>query len=437
MKYTAPLMAVALTSALVATPAFATSETKTITISKAAVAAAFNTALQGTQIRLDNYGGKNPKKKKSTNKHEVSWLFQESYVRLPGGQTYKFDIPEQSTKVGKLSRYLRHYVSDMNSQSIQVGAHGAALDLTLHFESQGREIKGKCIKKIGKNWSPCKNKLDRDMQLDNAWVKVHLVPVAYKGGVSFKPVGAQSVDFKADLKVLTKLCSIANNLCKNIGNAIYNKIRSTVRQQIAQRLSSNSLRTAVATQVKSKLSQIAPNWEVTKVASQGKNFLVTVTYPVPIDGKTVSIKSFKVKKAKQSMRCPGKVEFSATVHAKHRHGISGKVWLEYLTPSKGASKKQNWSMGGKGAGSATSTLTQTWQGKGNKYLPGKTRLVVQWKGSNGKSYTQKSKPVNFERRCLSGVTDRFSINNGAGTPPSRPVQIAPFAIKNPEEAAPQ
>ncbi len=425
MKYTTALTTVALSTVLVSTPVFATSATQTIAIPKAAVAAAFNAALQGTQVRLDNYRGKHPKKEESTNKNEVSWLSQESYVRLPGGQTYYFDVPEHSTKVGSLARYLRHYVSDMNSQSIQVGAHGSGLDFTLHFESQGREIKGKCIKRVGKKWSPCTNKLDRDMQLDNAWVKVHLTPVAYQGGISFKPVSTQHVDFKGDLKILSKWCSIAKNLCQAIGNTIYGKLRSTVRQQIAQRLSSNALRAAVADQVKSKLNQIAPNWKVTKVKSQGNNYLVTVTYPVPIDGNTVSIKSFKVKKAKQAMQCPGKVEFSATIHAKHRHGLSGKVWLEYLAPVKGAGKKLNWSMNGKGAGSATSIITQAWPKQGAGYVTGKTRLVVQWKGTNGKTYVRKSKPVVFQRRCLPTASGSFSTS-GASSQPMRLMQISPL-----------
>ncbi len=429
MKYTTAVATVVLSTVFTATPVFATSATQTIAIPKAAVAAAFNTALQGTQIRLDNYRGKEPKKKKSTNKNEVSWLSQESYVRLPGGQTYYFDIPERSTKVGSLARYLRHYVSDMNSQSLQVGAHGSGLDFTLYFESQGREIKGKCIKRIGKKWSPCENRLDRDMQLDNAWVRVHLTPVAYKGGISFKPVSSQQVDFKGDLKILSKWCSIAKNACQTIGNAIYKKLRDTVRQQIAQRLSSSALRAAVAGQVKSKINQIAPNWEVTKVTSQGNNFLVTVTYPVPIDGNTVSIKSFKVKKAKQAMQCPGKVEFSATIHAKHRHGLSGKAWLEYLAPVKGAGKKLNWSMNGKGSGSATSTITQLWQGKGSGYVTGKTRLVVQWKGSDGKTYVRKSKPVTFQRRCLPTAGGGFSTGNGVGAQPMRTLQFSPLAIE--------
>ncbi len=433
MKYTTVLTTVVLSTVLASTQAFATSETKTIVIPKAAMAAAFNAALQGTQVRLDNYGSKHPKKKKSKNKYEVSWLSQESYVRLPGGQTYYFDIPERSTKVGSLARYLRHYVSDMNSQSIQVGAHGSGLDFTLHFESQGREIKGKCIKRIGENWSPCKNKLDRDMQLDNAWVKVHLVPVAYKGGISFKPVSSQHVDFKGDLKILSKWCSIANDLCKSIGNAIYKKLRGTIRQQLAQRLSSNALRTAVAEQVKSKLNKIAPNWKVTKVKSQGNNFLVTVTYPVPINGNTVSIKSFKVKKAKQAMQCPGKVEFSATIHAKHRHGLSGKAWLEYLAPVKGAGKKLNWSMNGKGSGSATSTITQTWQNKNSGYVTGKTRLVVQWKGTDGKTYVRKSKPVVFQRRCLPTASGTLSTS-GVGSQPMRSMQFSPLAIDPPSRA---
>lgn len=407
-------LALAASLALGATAVQAAQETVQITIPKAAVAAAFNTALQGTQIRLDNYRGKDPIKKKSGNKANVSWLSQESYIRLPNGKTFKFNIPEQERQVGSLKRYLRHYVSDFNSQSIQVGAHGTGLDLTIHFESQGREIKGKCIvwRPGQQKWTTCKNKLDRDMQLDNAWAKLHLVPVAYKGGITYKKLSTNSVDFKGDLKVLSKLCSLANQQCQTIGNAIYNQLRGKVRQQMAAGLNREQVRARVAALVKARLSQyVDAQWTITKVASQGSNFIVTVTRPAVIGANTVTISHFNVKQKKASVTCPGKVDFTATLIAKHP--VKGKAWLEYLSPKQGASAKRNLSI--PKTGSATSTLSQAWdrpakpgglngmnlqsKAPGSGYATGKTRLVIQWKGSNGKTYTKKSQPVSFQRKC--------------------------------------
>ncbi|GAB4370131.1 MAG: hypothetical protein Kow0062_04610 [Acidobacteriota bacterium] len=123
-----------------------------------------------------------------------------------------------------------------------------------------------------------------------------------------------------------------------------------------------------------------------------------------IDGNTVRIESVRVDKPKASMTCPGKVVFRATISSKEK--LSGETWLEYLPANgigrpTGTSGKRKWSM--KGPGRATSKLEQSWNGPEGKWVTGRTVLVVAWKDARGRSYTARSKPVSFERRCQKPV----------------------------------
>ncbi len=365
--------------------------TTTIKIPKAAVVSAFNTALQSTQVRLDNYG----------KRQGSSWLATQSYVLLPNGKKVVFKIPESVIKINK-RRQWKHYVDDMRSQSIQASAPGSALVFDIRFESQGREIKGKCLRK-GK---PCKLKMNRDIELNNANLRVSAVPTALDGSISYR---SPKVKFAADLSIPNKLCKTFKKLCGKIENAIYKKAGPAVESRIRKALDRADIRKAVAKRVrqllggqianmlKGKLGGYVPKqWSITKVAVSGNAYVLTIKHPDVINGNSVKIKAFKVKKPKASMTCPGNIDFSATIVTTGK--VKGNVWLEYVSPKAGKGATLKWQM--PKAGAATSTLTQKgWKSTLNMWRSGSTRLVVTWKGTNGKTYTIKSKPVKFSRRC--------------------------------------
>ncbi len=408
---------------LSANQARATTETYTLTIPKQQIVNAFNTVLQSTEVHISNYG---PKQGAS------SWLSQQSVIHPPYGNAVNFNIPEYETKLSKVRKW-KHYVNDMNSQNIEVVAHGNGLKLTLDFESQGEEIKGKCLrwKVIGKYWTECSLKMERDIHVDNARVVLLLTPVAYQGGIVYKPLGAGDVTFSANLNIPNALCNAFPLICSAVENKIYSGLREAIQNRLRDILNSTQLRNTLAAKVKTALSQkIKTDWTVNKVESSGSNYKITVQRPVVVDANSVSISQFKVKKNKATMTCPGKVDFSATINTK-KHGIKGKVWLEYLAPKAGSSNKQNWNM--PKSGSATSTLTQKWQGKlmGMAWQTGKTRLVVSWKGSNGKTYTKKSQVVSFQRKCTAPI----STVPPKGIKPLQPGILQPFPANPPREPA--
>ncbi|RMG44464.1 MAG: hypothetical protein D6718_10025 [Acidobacteria bacterium] len=117
----------------------------------------------------------------------------------------------------------------------------------------------------------------------------------------------------------------------------------------------------------------------------------------------VEIKGFTVNRVTDTITCPGKVPFKATIATKTK--LSGQAWLEFLpagpdSPKPGKGKAVPWSMNK--AGEATSTFEQPWTGPAGKTVQGRTRLVLSWKGSDGKTYTATSQPVTFQRRCAPG-----------------------------------
>ncbi|GEM_PF-3962981 len=150
-----------------------------------------------------------------------------------------------------------------------------------------------------------------------------------------------------------------------------------------------------------------------------------------VGGETVEIKSFNVVRPKANAKCPAKVSFKASITSQAQ--VSGHAWLEYLpagpgSPPAGVGKKVQWSM--KKAGQATSSFEQPWNPDSGKWIKGKTRLVVSWKDSRGKTWTEKSAPVSFERRCTAtggALAQAPKIDGGT-------VQIKNFAVQKKKAA---
>jgi len=357
-------------------------ETVDIPVPKAAVVAAFNTALGGTKLHLDNYGSK----------QGTSWLSQSSYIILPDGSKKKFNISEQTTKVTN-RRFWRHYINDFNTKNINVIANGNKLEMTAYFESQGEEIKGKCIKAklISNKKVECKLKMERDIHLNNSQIMISLKPIAYNGSISFSNASAT---FKTDLKIPNKICQVFNGLCGKIENFIKFKIRSSVENTVKNELNKPGIKKAVANKVKSLLkNKIDPKWKVIKISSNSNKYIVRVQRPDTIDKNTVSISSFKALKKNANIKCPGNIDFNATIKTKTK--VSGKFWLEFENGKK--SNTHNWNMSGKG--SQTSKVSRSWNAKNFKANSGWTRMALTWKDKKGKKYSKKSSKATFKRTC--------------------------------------
>ncbi|NES77526.1 MULTISPECIES: hypothetical protein [Okeania] len=244
-------------------PAYA--KTVNVTVPKTAVAIAFNTAFSSTKVHLDNYG----------KKHGSSWHQDSSYVLLPNGAKESFLIPEYKHKVTKF-RQLKYYIDNMNTSSIQATINGSRIQATARFESQGEEIKAKCVRRRFGKWGECKLKMERDIHLNNSILSMSLIPVAYNGSISY---ANPKVDFKTDLRIPNKLCQAFKGICSRIQNKIKGELTKNIETQLANGLNNPKVKDKVANSVKkslaSRLGQYK-NWKITKVSSNGNNFILNL-----------------------------------------------------------------------------------------------------------------------------------------------------------------
>ena len=273
MNRTTLITTASLVMALSSLPALnspADAKTVNISVPKAVVATAFNTALNSTKIHLHNLGPKNG----------TSWHKNGSYMLLPTGSKEPLPIPEFTFNVTKW-RKLKYYVNDMNTNSIQATVNGSRINADVYFDNQGEEIKAKCIRRRLSKWDECSLDMERDIHLNNAVFSISLTPVAYNGSISYADA---KVDFKTDIKIANKLCQAFKGVCGWLEGKIKKEMTQTIESQADTYLNNpkKGMQQTVANMVRNApgiRSRIDPAWKVTKVASQGNNFIVTVERP--------------------------------------------------------------------------------------------------------------------------------------------------------------
>ncbi|MEM7553541.1 MAG: hypothetical protein AAF378_05490 [Cyanobacteria bacterium P01_A01_bin.84] len=238
-----------------------------VPIPKAVVATGFNAAFNSMKVRVDNYG-----KKQGT-----SWLQNSSYILLPNGVKKSFAIPEYTFNVTK-TRKLKYYVDDFNTSSIKATVNGNRIQATAYFESQGEEVKAKCIRRRLKKWGECKLKMERDIHLNNSRISTSLIPVAYKGSISY---ASPKVDFKTDVRIPNRLCKAFKGICKHIEGRINKELTNTIESNLSSGLSSTAVRSKVASTVRNSLNKTYlkkyKGWKVVKIYSKGNNFVVRLS----------------------------------------------------------------------------------------------------------------------------------------------------------------
>lgn len=367
-------------------------ETANIPVPKAAVATAFNAVLNSTKIHLDNFGPKNG----------TSWLKNQSYILLPTGSKKSFPIPDYTFEITPW-RKLKYYVNDMNTNSMQVTVNGNRLNADAYFESQGEEIQARCIRRVLGDWGECTLDMERDIHLDNAVLSMSLVPIAYKGSISYS---APKVSFKTDVKIANKLCQAFKGVCGWLENKIKQEMTQTIGSEAKSRLDENGMKQMVADQVRNApgiRNLIDPKWKVTQVTSQGSHFIVTVERPDQIDEASVIQLSLKPAQSQITSSCPAKVELDATIEMKHT--VAGTGFLVYENGQKSSTFDWN----AKKGSTVTSSVTRTFDGKPGTTSNGSAVMYIQWKGSDGKTYEKTSNKATFSVKCTQSVSDKIKL----------------------------
>jgi hypothetical protein len=204
--------------------------TKILRVPATLVAAALNTAVQGTALHLDNYGPMHGQSHQLDNGSFLRW----------GGTTYPFTLPEiqYDLDCGFFCPDLgqaRFYVDNLDLSSIAVGWGRPSFRGTLAFESSGREVKGWYTDATTGIES---DNLMPDVNIDNARLSVALTPIAEGGRLSYR---VASVALSASIQA-TGACDILGvDPCDFFGDYKV-KVKSAIQDGVRAKLSASSVR---------------------------------------------------------------------------------------------------------------------------------------------------------------------------------------------------
>lgn len=369
---------------MLSSPSYA--ETVNIPVPKSVLSTAFNAAFSSTKVHLHK---------------------DESYILLPNGQQKSLDTPDPIYVFDfpGINRNIEYSLNDMNTHSIQATVNGNRINTDLYFENQGEEVKARCRRKLFGKWGDCSLDMERDVHLDNSSLSLSLVPAAYNGSIAFTDL---STMFKTDVRIANKTCNTVLPPVKQICEAIEGKIKGTMTPQVEQKVtrSFDDLKPEIADKVRNApgiRSLINPAWKVTKVTSEGNNFIVTVERPDQIDGSSVKDLSLKPIQPQFTSICPAKVKLDATIQMKHT--VAGTGFLTYENGQK--SNTFNWNAE-KGE-TVTSSVTRTFEGSPGTTSNGSAIMQIQWKGSDGKTYEKTSDKATFSVKCTQSASEQIKL----------------------------
>lgn len=360
-----------------------------IPVPKPVLVKALNAGLNGTRIHVHNYGPRN----------NWSWHLDQSYVLAPTGDKTAFPVPEFPYEVTKVdSRTLKYYVRDFDSSSITAFTSGDQIGIRVQFESAGEEIAARCVRRAGpawdRHWKECTLDIERDIHLNNAQLGIAVTPVAYNGSISY---GSPTAKFSADIKIANKLCNTFKGICGWIEGKIRAKMYPAIEKAMLTTLNKKSLKDSVAKSIRGAADMIKyldPSWKVTAIRSQGSNYVVTVERPDQIDGNSVIALGMKADKAQSMTTCPAKVGLKAAITTKY--AMKGTGYLQHEDGSKSATF--NWQTTKPGL--VISPTTRNFKGAAGKAFKNlSTKIVVKWKGIDGKTHTKTSAAANYGITC--------------------------------------
>jgi len=250
-------------------------KTKTFTIQKSAIENTLDQVLVNTTIHIDNLGARNG----------GSFLQQGSYVSLRVRQNTeivrRFDVPEESFTINRIGgRYLRFYVSDLNSSAIQASlaaTRGSSIVFQVNFESQGSEVQGRCVTRRGivrRRWEECRLDLNRNAQINNASLRVWAPLIVRNGRLTY---GDPKANFQADVSLDNRLCRLAKQSCK----AISDKVKLGIARDLVVKV--KDAMNAARPQIQRALLRTNRNFSragfrVTGLVDQGASYRVTIRY---------------------------------------------------------------------------------------------------------------------------------------------------------------
>lgn len=207
--------------------------TKTTSIPLTRITSLISTAFAGTRIRLNNFGTV-----------RAPFVENGSSIRLGpilGGRTQRFTI----FPFFEPRKPVYYYISDVNLRNISVGTSRQFIRISLHFESNGTELKGICRGSQVECFAGRDGTIP-DIQIGNIRVDVLLEPWAADGSVSYRRA---IVRFHGNSQA-GGICRVTHRMGADICRALYDykaKIAQATESAVRSLLNRADLRRHLAT----------------------------------------------------------------------------------------------------------------------------------------------------------------------------------------------
>ena len=171
------------------------SETQETTLQASFLESAVETALDGTEVRLNNYGTRDEERPDSWQRSD------DAFIRLGptlGGTEFRFTLEESRTNAGPFR--LLYYVQDVNvlADSLVVtltdDTTAVLLDVVMPLEENGAEFKGHCLSTLFGGVRGCLGGSDSsapDVQLDDGALVLTVQPIVFDGSLTFEVVAVR------------------------------------------------------------------------------------------------------------------------------------------------------------------------------------------------------------------------------------------------------
>jgi hypothetical protein len=262
-------------------------ETRNIVLPQSALADLFNSALGGTQLTLNNHGsqqGSGP---------AINWTNNTSFVAFPGGAPSHFDLPTPMVSIETLGighRIYKVYVNDVNAASVQAQPDSGRIAVAVAFESDGAEIKIRCIRRkiVNGKWEVCQS---ADVHMDDLVLRPRFRPAVRNGSISFASLQEADVAVNFNLALSGHwLCTI-KALCAEIANEVKGKVANEIRSRVRERLNKAALKDRVADTIRdapgfqfllNAHGVAGEGWSLKEITVDGQNYRLRYERATPI-----------------------------------------------------------------------------------------------------------------------------------------------------------
>jgi hypothetical protein len=263
------------------------------------------TLLGSMEIHLDTFGPKHGWAA-STN-----WHRDGSYLEIPGLPGFgrrDIEIPEQEPfKFPGIERYLKHYLDRVTSEHVRViprNPKQRLFDLEVSFAEHGREIRGRCIRRIwditkgAYSWNTCAD-MERDIELRGARL---LAPVDVAVRDRTLTLVPRDPQFLFGLQIKNWNCTatgLGKQICNHITNRIQPQLRSAVEAEVTREFAAlqdqvtAALRPLVQLHIHNELSTWVPGvytdgvpWDVVLAYHVNDVIVLRIERPAPDPGPT-------------------------------------------------------------------------------------------------------------------------------------------------------